>query len=184
MWNESNVQSASLSKAVLREKSIQGSSASLPACGSAVSESVFRPVAAEQRTHPRSGCTTLMESVPMVERERESFAIRNNCAMIISIYLCVFVSILLLPQDVLLSEVQCQKRYTILTFKKMFCRGKKPVLYFVFQFFGHTLWCVESQFPDQGSNPRPLHQQRRVLTWTAREDPQFWLLNIYCQISQ
>ena len=66
MWNESNVQSASLSKAVLREKSIQGSSASLPACGSAVSESVFRPVAAEQRTHPRSGCTTLMESVPMV----------------------------------------------------------------------------------------------------------------------
>ena len=93
--------------------------------------------------------------------------------MIISIYLCIFVPILLLPQDVLLSEVQCQKRYTILTFKKMFYREKKPVLYFVFQFFGHTLWRVESQFPDQGSNPRLLHQQHRVLTWTAREDPQF-----------
>ena len=119
MWKESNVQSASLSKAVLREKSVQGSSVSLPTCGSAVRESVFRPVAAEQRTHPRSGCTTLVKSVPVVERERESFAIRNNCAMIISIYLCIFVPILLLPQDVLLKIHKKRQISTFKSFSKM-----------------------------------------------------------------
>ena len=155
MWKESNVQSASLSKAVLREKSVQGSSASLPTCGSAVRESVFRPVAAEQRTHPRSGCTTLVKSVPVVERERESFAIRNNCAMIISIYLCIFVPILLLPQDVLLSEVQCQKRYTILTFKKIFYREKNLyfILFFSFSAIPCGVWNLSSLTRDRTHAP-------------------------------
>ena len=92
MWKESNVQSASLSKAVLREKSVQGSSASLPTCGSAVRESVFRPVAAEQRTHPRSGCTTLVKSVPVVERERVLLLEITVLWLYLSIYvsLCPF----------------------------------------------------------------------------------------------
>lgn len=64
---------------------MQGSSVSLLAWGSAVSESVVRPVAAKQHTHPWSGHTTLIKSVPMAERE--SFAVINNCAMIISIYI-------------------------------------------------------------------------------------------------
>ena len=30
--------------------------------------------------------------------------------------------------------------------------------------FGHAVWHVGSKFPDQGSNPHPLHRQCRVLT--------------------
>lgn len=36
-----------------------------------------------------------------------------------------------------------------------FLKKKKTVLNFVFQFFGHTLWYMESQFPDQGSDHAP-----------------------------
>ena len=93
MWKESNVQSASLSKAVLREKSVQGSSVSLPTCGSAVRESVFRPVAAEQRTHPQSGCTTLVKSVPVVERERERERVLLLEITVLWLYLSIYVSL-------------------------------------------------------------------------------------------
>ena len=31
-------------------------------------------------------------------------------------------------------------------------------------FFGNTVWCVESQFPNQGSIPLPLHWKHGVLT--------------------
>ena len=34
----------------------------------------------------------------------------------------------------------------------------------LFKIFGHTAWHVESQFPDQGSNPHPLQWKCEVLT--------------------
>ena len=34
----------------------------------------------------------------------------------------------------------------------------------LFLFFDHTMWHVGSQFPNQGSNPSPLHWKCRVLT--------------------
>ena len=35
---------------------------------------------------------------------------------------------------------------------------------YVFLFLGHTLWHIGSYFPDQGSNPCPLHWKYRILT--------------------
>ena len=34
----------------------------------------------------------------------------------------------------------------------------------LFLFLGHTLWHIGSYFPDQGSNPCPLHWKYRILT--------------------
>ena len=36
--------------------------------------------------------------------------------------------------------------------------------FFFFKFFSHALWCMGSQFPNQGSNPCPLHLEHGVLT--------------------
>jgi len=40
----------------------------------------------------------------------------------------------------------------------------------VFAYFGLSAWHVESYFPDQRSNPYPMHWKHRILT-TAREVP-------------
>ena len=40
----------------------------------------------------------------------------------------------------------------------------------VFACFGLSAWHVESYFPDQRSNPYPMHWKHRILT-TAREVP-------------
>ena len=42
---------------------------------------------------------------------------------------------------------------------------------FSFFFSPCAAWLVESQFPDQGLNPRPRQWKRGVLHWTAREFP-------------
>ena len=42
--------------------------------------------------------------------------------------------------------------------------GAGPFLFVFPFFFGYTLWHAGSQFPDQGSNPRPLQWNCRVLT--------------------
>ena len=54
------------------------------------------------------------------------------------------------------------------------CTGRRILLFFnkcsiilfiyLFIYFGCTTWHVGSQFPNQGSNPRPLQWERRVLT--------------------
>ena len=38
------------------------------------------------------------------------------------------------------------------------------IIYLFIYLFGHTTWHAGSQFPDQGSNPRPLQWKRGVLT--------------------
>ena len=40
-----------------------------------------------------------------------------------------------------------------------------------FSFFGHTEWHMRSYFPDQVSNPHPLHWQHRVLTTGHQGSP-------------